>query len=41
MLREILTISASLLTTTAIASTVYVERGADGSVSYGDAFNVT
>jgi hypothetical protein len=37
MLREILTSGASLLAATAIASTVYVQREANGSVSYSDA----
>ncbi|MDW5417242.1 hypothetical protein R6242_11760 [Iodobacter sp. CM08] len=37
MLRKILTFGASLMAATAIASTVYVQREADGSVSYGDA----
>lgn len=41
MHRQLLTCTALLLSSLAMASTVYVERGRDGSVSYGDAASVS
>lgn len=41
MHRQLLTCAGLLLSSLAMASTVYVERGRDGSVSYGDAASIS
>lgn len=41
MHRQLLTCAGLLLSSLAAASTVYVERGRDGSVSYGDAASIS
>ncbi|MGL4602648.1 MAG: hypothetical protein ACRCU9_00755 [Iodobacter sp.] len=41
MHRQLLTCAGLLLSSLAMASTVYVQRGRDGSVSYGDAASIS